>query len=234
MLTYIAKCYQEFYDYGGIQLYKLEPFVKDWPLTRDPIPPILITLSYLLMVYLGPIIMKPFKPFELRRFLMIYNLFLCIKAVRAYDGYLQLHYRKRLVIESGPGLEMVMIHYLYMISKIIEFVDTYLPAAEICVSLVGRFGYFAFPTPQLPVVNALWGIRPAVFKRANLSNPYSSSILGYSVHATRDLARSRIAIIAWPTGLSGDSQVRNMPTAVSSTRGYHLTAGQAGTTQDRR
>ncbi|KII64345.1 hypothetical protein RF11_01150 [Thelohanellus kitauei] len=73
-------------------------------------------------------------------------------------------------------------------------------------------------------------------RRLNWHNPYSSSLLGYSVHATRDLARSRLAIIAWPTGLSGDSQVsgRNMPTAVSSTRGCHLTAGQAGTTQDRR
>ncbi|KII66692.1 hypothetical protein RF11_05313 [Thelohanellus kitauei] len=122
-------------------------------------------------------------------------------------------------------------------------------AVPICVSLSGRFGDFAFPTPQLAVVNALYGIGHAVFERANLSNPYSS-LLGYFVHATRDLARSRLTMIAWPTGLTGDSQVRphrrtldggatwprdvdgldsgsNMPTAVSSTEGCHLTAGSS-------
>ncbi|KII63599.1 hypothetical protein RF11_16411 [Thelohanellus kitauei] len=76
------------------------------------------------------------------------------------------------------------------------------PAAEVCVSLYGRLSYLAFPTPQLAVVKALWWIGPVVFERANLSNPYSSYIIGYSVHETRDLARSRLAIIAWPTSLS--------------------------------
>ncbi|KII69250.1 hypothetical protein RF11_04023 [Thelohanellus kitauei] len=82
----------------------------------------------------------------------------------------------------------------------------YLPAAEVCVSFFGRFGYYAFPTPPLAVLNALWEIGPAFFVRANLSNPYSSCLLEYFVHATRGNARSRLAIIAWPAGLSGDNQ----------------------------
>ncbi|KII74111.1 hypothetical protein RF11_08489 [Thelohanellus kitauei] len=80
------------------------------------------------------------------------------------------------------------------------------PAAEVCVTLSGRFGYFAFLTPQSAVVNALCEIGPAVFERANLRHPHSSSLLGYTVYATRDLARSRLAIIVWPAGLSGDNQ----------------------------
>ncbi|KII62054.1 hypothetical protein RF11_07930 [Thelohanellus kitauei] len=84
----------------------------------------------------------------------------------------------------------------------------YPPAAVVCVSLFGKFGYFAFPTPSLPVVNTLRGIGPAVFERANLSNPYFATLLGYLVHAKRDLALSRPAIIAWPASLSSDSPVR--------------------------
>ncbi|KII64132.1 hypothetical protein RF11_02560 [Thelohanellus kitauei] len=81
----------------------------------------------------------------------------------------------------------------------------YPKSAEVCVSLSRRFGYLAFLTPQSAVVKALWEIEPAVLERAKLSNPHSSSLLGYFVHATRDLARRRLVIIAWPTGLSGDS-----------------------------
>ncbi|KII72510.1 hypothetical protein RF11_06348 [Thelohanellus kitauei] len=45
-------------------------------------------------------------------------------------------------------------------------------AAEYCVSLCGRVGYFSFWTPILAVVNTLRTIRSAVFEQADLCNLY--------------------------------------------------------------
>ncbi|KAF0986832.1 hypothetical protein HZS_7842 [Henneguya salminicola] len=127
MIETITRSYSEFYDYG-------EKFVQDWPLARDPIPIISISFGYLAMIFVGKYIMRNQKAFDLRRIMMIYNFFLIcfsifislktVISISTYRDYLSLHYKQRLRIEDGPGFQMVLVHYLYLISKIIEFTDT--------------------------------------------------------------------------------------------------------------
>ncbi|KAF1742893.1 hypothetical protein MXB_2764 [Myxobolus squamalis] len=118
-----------------------ERFVQDWPLARDPIPIALLTIGYLSMIFFGQEIMKNRKEFELRKFMMVYNCFLVIfstfislktaHSVFSYKNYFSLHYKQRLRIEDGPGYQMVLVHYYYLISKIVEFTDTVLLCAYI-------------------------------------------------------------------------------------------------------
>ena len=48
--------------------------VDGWPLLESPIPTVLLTLGYLLLVWLGPQLMRHRRPLQLRAPLVLYNL----------------------------------------------------------------------------------------------------------------------------------------------------------------
>jgi succinate dehydrogenase hydrophobic anchor subunit len=54
-------------------LKKKDPRLRDWPLMDSPNAIFLILVGYLAAIPLIRIIMKYFKPFELKVFLMLYN-----------------------------------------------------------------------------------------------------------------------------------------------------------------
>lgn len=57
-----------------INIFFLDPRVKDWPLMSGPGPTLAICLTYAFVVkYLGPKLMEMRKPFQLRKTLIIYN-----------------------------------------------------------------------------------------------------------------------------------------------------------------
>ena len=55
-----------------------DPRVEKWPLMASPVPTLMFTLSYLLVVYYGRHWMKNRKPFSLRFILVPYNLSMCL------------------------------------------------------------------------------------------------------------------------------------------------------------
>lgn len=60
-------------------LYLLDQRVKDWPLMQNPLPTILICISYVIIVkYLGPYLMKNREPLKIRWLMVFYNFFMVI------------------------------------------------------------------------------------------------------------------------------------------------------------
>lgn len=55
-----------------------DPRVEKWPLMASPVPTLLFTFAYLLVVYYGRRWMKNRKPFSLRYILVPYNLSMCL------------------------------------------------------------------------------------------------------------------------------------------------------------
>ncbi|KAB7507182.1 Elongation of very long chain fatty acids protein 4, partial [Armadillidium nasatum] len=106
--------------------------VKNWFLMSSPIPTVIITLSYLMLVKYGPRLMENYKPLELRKTLIVYNLgmmmlnlFIGLELARAsyvlgYSWYCQP------VDYSYNYYEMKIASGLwwYYMSKLIEFTDT--------------------------------------------------------------------------------------------------------------
>lgn len=75
-MSFITEFYKDFYNEGGILFFKiLEKMVQDWPLVKDPLTCVYLSIFYLSGAYFGPYIMKNFKPFNLKYFMMIYNIF---------------------------------------------------------------------------------------------------------------------------------------------------------------
>ncbi|XP_068245910.1 very long chain fatty acid elongase 4-like isoform X2 [Palaemon carinicauda] len=106
--------------------------VKNWPLMYSPIPTLAIAAVYLTMVVLGPKIMAPYKPFNLRVPLIIYNL--GVMLLNLYIGVeltivsvkLRYSWFCQPVDYSSNPLEMRVAAGLwwYYISKLVEFADT--------------------------------------------------------------------------------------------------------------
>ncbi|KII69365.1 hypothetical protein RF11_12553 [Thelohanellus kitauei] len=71
----------------------------------------------------------------------------------------------------------------------------------------------------------------AVFEQAKLSNPYSSALLRYLAHFTRDLARSRLAIIAWLASVSWYSLIGALLIVVIIGSGMFMAEIEAETCQ---
>jgi len=85
----INKIYSEFsYHFDdvyqrSVQFYvwclsRADPRVEKWPLMASPVPTLLFTFAYLLVVYYGRRWMKNRKPFSLRYILVPYNLSMCL------------------------------------------------------------------------------------------------------------------------------------------------------------
>ena len=51
----------------------LDARVKDWPMMQQVTPTVLIVICYVLAIVFGRQLMKNYKPFELRNFMLVYN-----------------------------------------------------------------------------------------------------------------------------------------------------------------
>ncbi|KAF1743051.1 hypothetical protein MXB_3829 [Myxobolus squamalis] len=111
-----------------------EPLVKDWPLVKSPIPIFIIAFSYILLVIYGPALMKKRSSFDLKNFMFFYNFsIVCIsahiahgsiKAISSYPGFTAMFYQKPHDLSDGSSFDMIWFHYLYFLTKILEFTDT--------------------------------------------------------------------------------------------------------------
>ncbi|KII69628.1 Elongation of very long chain fatty acids protein 2 [Thelohanellus kitauei] len=114
--------------------YKTEDLVKDWPLIDNPLPILTIIVSYLSVALYGQTIMKRFNALGLRSFMFFYNLsviiwcllvtVLSLQAVFAVPNFWKVHLGRKLISEAGIGQKFLLVHYLYLLSKIYELLDT--------------------------------------------------------------------------------------------------------------
>ncbi|XP_059359940.1 elongation of very long chain fatty acids protein 7-like [Carassius carassius] len=110
-----------------------DPRSEDWLLMSSPLLPTLIITFYIYFVMsLGPRLMENRKPFDLKRFLVIYNfsvvaysIYMCYEFVMSGwgTGY---SFSCELVdySRSPKGMRMVWTCWLYFFSKFIELMDT--------------------------------------------------------------------------------------------------------------
>jgi len=54
-------------------LYLTDPRVDDWFMMSSPVPSVVICLAYVIIIKLGPTLMKNREPLSLRNILLFYN-----------------------------------------------------------------------------------------------------------------------------------------------------------------
>jgi len=59
----------------------LDPRVDGWPLMHSPYPTLILTASYLLIVYLGPKYMASREAYSLKTFIIVYNFMLVLLSI---------------------------------------------------------------------------------------------------------------------------------------------------------
>lgn len=122
----------EFFNENNTFFYNGDPRTKGYPLMSSPKYMIGCVLVYLLVVFLLKAIMKNRQPFELRSFLMLYNL---VQVVGTFYMFYELFTVALLsnyslacepVNYSNEELPMRMqhVHWLYFMSKLVDFIDT--------------------------------------------------------------------------------------------------------------
>ena len=98
----------------------------------NPFHVVLITIGYLLSVFLGRLIMKLLPRFELRTFSILHNLFLILLSL-----YMGVEITRQAVINnfglfgngvdtSAKGVGLANVLWVFFVSKIPEFVDTWI------------------------------------------------------------------------------------------------------------
>ena len=114
-----------------------EPFVQDWPLTRDPVPIVALTIVYLTFVkWIGPALMRDRKPLTLKTPMALHNLFLI--SLNAWvcftEGQLAWFHResytKCFLFGTKAPLQEALVAYVYYISKYIDWIDTIILVAR--------------------------------------------------------------------------------------------------------
>ncbi|KAF1744631.1 hypothetical protein MXB_2108 [Myxobolus squamalis] len=96
-----------------------EPLVKNWFLIKSPIPMLLISLTYLTIVFFGQKLMKNKSPLDLRKFMFIYNCAVVIasayiaigsiRAVTSVPNFPSALYLEPQNLSKGPGYQVAMI-----------------------------------------------------------------------------------------------------------------------------
>ncbi|XP_075244176.1 very long chain fatty acid elongase 4-like [Convolutriloba macropyga] len=122
----------EAYDFYSYHHARGDPRSKDWPLVQNFAPTLALTAIYLSIVKFLPILMRNQKPFQLNRFMVVYNLALVA---------LNFHIFKEIVIGSWNAgysyicqpikysfdaheLRVAKAIWWFYISKLFEFMDT--------------------------------------------------------------------------------------------------------------
>lgn len=112
---------------------RMDPRTKDWLLAGDPLPLFCIWMAYLASVFFGPKLMRPFKAFDLKVAIFIYNIFLVgLSAYMFYEFFMSAYLAKyslgcQLVDYSTSPLAMRMasVCWWFFFSKVIELADTW-------------------------------------------------------------------------------------------------------------
>lgn len=129
----MAYLLQDLYDwYHDLMDNRSDSRVKDWPMMQSPVPTLLLCLSYAYFCKsLAPRLMQNRKPFDLRKTLVVYNLFQTVFSAWIFYEYLQsgwlrdYSYRCQPVDYTPKGLRMAETCWWYYISKFTEFFDTF-------------------------------------------------------------------------------------------------------------
>eukprot|EP00731_Ephydatia_muelleri_P006067 Em0003g315a len=111
-----------------------DPRTKDWFLMQSPSPMLALCAAYFVMCAVGPRLMRNRKPFEMTVAMVIYNItmvglsfylfveiFLSAQALDYTYICDVVDYEDR----SEPAMRMSSVIWLYFLSKIIEFLDTF-------------------------------------------------------------------------------------------------------------
>lgn len=113
---------------------KTDKRVEKWLLMDSYTPTLLLTFGYLMIVQLGPIVMRNRKPFELRGFLVLYNFLLVVLNLHICTEIffastkLNYSYSCQPVSYSNHPEELRIARALwwFYFSKLLEFGDTFL------------------------------------------------------------------------------------------------------------
>lgn len=130
----MAFIFTEMYDwYRDLMDNKSDPRVADWPMMSSPLPTLALCIFYAYFSKsIAPKIMEKRKPLDLRKFLIVYNLFQTVFSTWIFYEYLQSgwwgHYSFRcqpVDYSNNPlALRMARTCWWYYISKFTEFFDT--------------------------------------------------------------------------------------------------------------
>ncbi|XP_027757100.1 elongation of very long chain fatty acids protein 7-like isoform X3 [Empidonax traillii] len=121
---------QEFYNWV---LESGDPRTDPWPLVYSPLPVTLVFSSYLLVVALGPLLMRRRRPLELRGLLLAYNLAMMALSTYMFHEFLvtsvlgNYSYLCQPVDYSQSELgmrQMARVCWWFFFSKVIELLDT--------------------------------------------------------------------------------------------------------------
>lgn len=122
-----------FYFWHDLIDNKSDQRVKNWFLMSSPFPTILICIFYILIVKIGPKLMRNRKAFELRKIILFYNFFQIIFNLYIFIeggrfGWLR-HYNWRCqaveLFEDEITMKVIKISWLYFMSKFLDFFDTF-------------------------------------------------------------------------------------------------------------
>lgn len=113
-------------------LSRADPRVEKWPLMASPVPTLLFTFAYLLVVYYGRRWMKNRKPFSLRYILVPYNLSMCLLNFYIALELAVTQYRKQYNWFCQPvnysndpdDIRIAAALWWYYISRLVEMTDT--------------------------------------------------------------------------------------------------------------
>ncbi|CAG9772895.1 unnamed protein product [Ceutorhynchus assimilis] len=130
-LPFLARLMAERYVDGFFKI--SDPRTSNWPLMNNPIPTILMVLTYLYVImFLGPRLMANRKPFKLREVLVVYNGFqVLLSSYMMYEhlasGWFWDYSYKCQPVDysnSEKAMRMARLCWIYYISKLTEFADT--------------------------------------------------------------------------------------------------------------
>jgi len=122
----------EAFDFYNYYHARADPRTKDWPLVENFAPTLALTICYLMIVKLLPIFMRNRKPFQLNRFMVVYNLSLVALNFHIFRelfmgslnaGYSYLCQPIRYSFDPNE-LRISRAIWWFYISKLFEFLDT--------------------------------------------------------------------------------------------------------------
>lgn len=112
-----------------------DPRVKDWPLVENVWNPVVAVLFYVLIVIIGPRIMKNRPPFELKLVMSLYNLTAVVLSAYMFVKLLVCTIQANYNIYCQPvnysldnplEMEIARILWLHYVSKYFEMADTFI------------------------------------------------------------------------------------------------------------
>ena len=114
-----------------------DPRVEEWPLMDSVYPTLYISAAYIAFVVLGPIVMRRLPPWEnIKPFMVLYNTAVIVLNVYMLYGFVGEAWSRDYkwicnpVDESETGTRMAFFVYVYYLSKVLDFMDTFFIVAR--------------------------------------------------------------------------------------------------------